>query len=219
MHGSQRALLGVTAAVILGLLTLTGCDWPWEEDEPGTIIDPPVTPDRDTALQVIQVAFPDAYAGRDSIAYAACLDDRFEFVFLESDRNGADLPPGEIAWGLTQELHSAGNLFRAANIVSITLDLTPVLQAVDDTAFDDKPAGETWYKIRTDTDLRVLVRSPDSGDETMFWVTNQQEFTVRPDARPGHDGLWVIRQHRELDIIGRRAESTTWGSVKSLYDR
>ena len=184
-------------------LLASGCFNPFSPKKDDDVPPTPVAFNRLTPEALINEFFPGAYENRDSVRYDEMLDDHYEFVFLEVDRGDADLPEGEDSWGRTQELRSAGNLFRADNVTDILLDLTPISKIADNTVFDDKPEEELWYKLRTETDLRVTVLDESQDGWTTFLVANQQEFIVRPDPRPEHAGKWLIRQQREIDAPGR----------------
>lgn len=200
--------------------TVLGCD----EEEDLALPEVPGPP-RDTPTRLIAAYFAQSYAGQDSAAYADMLDEAFEFVFLESDRDSAELDSSGVSWSRDSELRSAGAMFRAPRVLAVVLELTPVTDpvAVND-YLPDQPAGETWYRVITDTDLRVTVADPEGIDDTIFTVTNQQEFIIRPDLRSGHEGEWRLRAHRELDALGRASsrasgvEPSSWGSVKTLFN-
>jgi hypothetical protein len=98
----------------------------------------------------------------------------------------------------------------------VELNLLPTLVAPDASVFPDKPAGETWYRVRVENDLEVTEDTLEEIDENTTWsIRNPQEFVVRPDPRPEHEGKWLLRQHRELEPAGRATDFSSWGMLKA----
>ena len=187
----------------------------------GYVPPPPPEPEPNSSPDSLIMAFEEAYASRDSSAYAALLDSAYTFLNLEEEIEGVWYP-GEL-WDLDEELTIGGRMFSGwengsgVNVQSISLDMIISSNVVDNTAYPGKPEGETWRKIIASVDMIIVVNDPSVGGGIMnYIILSNQIFIVRPD--PLNDGLWVVyKQEDQLFANKGGTEETNWGEVKGLF--
>ena len=96
--------------------------------------------------------------------------------------------------------------------------MSNITSRIDGTPYEDKPAWETWWRVTTGVDLRVLVTDPTTPDgETLFLIACDQEFVVRPD--PDSSGNWAIFRQYDKEPYNKSAatENSSWDEVKGLW--
>ncbi|MBD3348265.1 MAG: hypothetical protein GF400_03585 [Candidatus Eisenbacteria bacterium] len=154
----------------------------------------------------------EAYGRTDAEAYLDCLAEDFVF-FLNPD----DVTPGgglPEQWGKDEEemIHQA--MFSdTLGVDGVSLTMTNVSATYDAGEDPGDPSDDTWEYLE-DPDLRVM-----TGNLTLL-ANGQQLFTVAVDpdtTGPGGETLWEIADWSELSEAPDLAESSTWGSIKSLY--
>jgi hypothetical protein len=219
MRRNWMRIVAVALLVVAGL----ACDEeallePPENEEPVDTL-------RDSTTSLIEQYFPDAYSRMDSAAYEEALDASYQFQLLPEDVDPDD--PDQDWWDKSVEMTVAGNMFHArANdegqeVKLIRLFLDEKLTVVDNAAYEQKPAWETWYRVTAGVDLIVTVEDPGVGDGsgiTNYVVYSEQIFTCRPD--PDEEGKWVVFRQQDRPFINKKSsgtESSSWGEVKSLF--
>jgi hypothetical protein len=200
--GGKRVLPTLLFLVVLAVespLLLSSCVLnPGSGGEPPDTV--PVTDlDRKTPAHLIENYLEFVYADMDSVKYEEALDDAYTFELLEEEPD-PDFPEGW--WDKIEELAIAGNMFKGrANpqnqtVEDILLALHIRSNVVDNTNYPGKPPGETWYKVTTYVDLRVIADDPADPSGVMNFVVNSDQiFVCRPD--PDADSLWTI--FRQID--------------------
>lgn len=173
--------------------------------------------------------FAREYSERDSVAYEERLDAGYVFELLADEVDPGDSNSGW--WDRAEEIGIAGRMFAGRynpdGIKVYNVDLGLVLKSdpvVDNTPYEGKPAGETWYRATTFVDLVVSTENPaapDGGGILHYLVNGDQIFVLRRD--PGGSGRYLVVRQIDQDPIGKTGggpnatERASWSGVKSLF--
>jgi len=194
----------------------------------GTVFEPPENEEpedtlRNSTTSLIEQHFTAAYTSMDSAAYEEALDASYQFQLLPEDVDPDN--PDQAWWDKTTEMIIAGNMFSGRpngdgqEVRLINLALDERLTVVDNTPYQEKPEGETWYKVMADVDLVVTVEDPsDQEGITNYVVYSEQIFVCRPDLSDGEK--WVIFRQLDQPFINKNeggTEESSWGAVKDLF--
>jgi len=172
--------------------------------------------------------FAEAYAARDSAAYASFLDSAYQFQLLPEDADPSH--PDQDWWDRETELLIAGRMFNGwenedeCKVYAIDLTLYAKTVGEDHTPYPNKPAGETWYLVNANVDLVVTADYPygDQYELIYYIVLSEQQFILRPDPS-GPSGYRIARQkdrpfiNKGLGALASGTEDSSWGAVKSLW--
>ena len=179
---------------------------------------------RNSTTSLIEQHFTAAYTSMDSAAYEEALDASYQFQLLPEDVDPDN--PDQAWWDKTTEMIIAGNMFSGRpsgdgqEVRFIDLALDERLTVVDNDAYEQKPAGETWYRVTTSVDLQVVVEDPrDQEGYTNYMVLSEQIFICRPDPDDGEK--WVIFRQLDQPFINKNraagTQDSSWGKVKNLF--
>ncbi|MFN0151590.1 MAG: hypothetical protein ACKVU1_12875 [bacterium] len=193
-HLGTRWKTWITLALgLLALAALCGCPFSPDDDGGNPCPNPPCNEpepvSRRTPVELLTNYFEKAYSERDSILYAAMLDEEFQFEFLQADADSLrDVLGSDNFWGRTLDLNSTGRLFRLEQVTGITLNL--LVNSNNDYLGDDC-AG--CRQLETTVTLRVATVG-DGTEPLIFTVDSPQTFVTKLDPS---DSLWVL--FRQID--------------------
>jgi hypothetical protein len=199
MKRTPAAVIGITFCALL----LTSCS---DNSTEPNLDDIEIETDLADPSAVIQ-AFEEAHRLQDFEAYAALLDEEFEFVPLEFDADDLPWLAGD-SWGRSEELTMIGHLFDPTfsgeqdPIDVIECDLTVITNTAGD-------SGER--QIRCTMQGRAMTSATDGWSfDTVLDITLLQ------------DGFshWRLRRIAEVQL-GRASpdfpQLLTWGRIKSMF--
>ncbi len=186
-------------ALALGLLALAAlCGCPFSPDpdpDPNPCPNPPCDgggASRETPVKLLTDYFEKAYSERDSILYAAMLDDQFQFEFLQADADSLRLQGiltgTDNFWGRTSDLLSTGSLFRNEAVTGITLNL--LVNSNNEYLGSDCTGCR---ELETTVTLRVSTIG-DGTEPLIFTVDSPQTFVCKLDLS---DSLWVLFRQKD----------------------
>ena len=200
MTRSIRALQVLSLGMLMGMAACS-------DDDSDKIIEPPIEeiPTDLTDPAAVIASHEKALAQRDHAAYAALLDDDFEFVPLERDAEDFPWLQGD-SWAKAEELEIIGNMFnpefdgRENPVDAIDAALTVLSQQT-------LPNGR--IELTTTMQGEVLT---DANHGWSFDTRVVFELVSR-------EGFLRIVKITEVDAVlaGRSVEESSWGSIKGLY--
>jgi len=195
----------VIAGLGLGMLTF-GCGHHQAATQPGPDI---ALAEQGTAALCLST-LRQAYIDRDSTQYRRLFTDDFIFVFSVVDASRPDNPTPP-SWLLSDELRSAGRMFRSDKVTRIELSFDPS----PDTQSQEVPG--TWLVRFTHVQLLVYTFA-DDGSPLILKVTDGKATFYFKETVRASDGksIWTIARWKD-EVLTDKGTNSSWGQIKHGY--
>ncbi len=154
-------------------------------------------PEPDSAWMVVE-RLRTAYNERDFELFRDCLDDEFEYHYLDWESSEW------LYWGLDYEERCHESMFHTADVDSICLEFT----GDSEWAWPGEPADSTVRVLTRNFDLKVYV-NPCYG----FQATGSVVFVCRPDST-GTYRIWYWTDQSDYHLTD---EASTWPDLKRVF--